>query len=105
MLSTTTADDGSFAMDAWEGIGSVTWVLIVPIFQGPGRLPPVEAVYVEVEADGRTTSVTLHPRTTDQKPQREGGRAVELGTIQLSLMPRAAAGSRPRRAGRVAHYT
>ena len=83
--ATATGADGSFGIDFGQGIGSVTWVLFVPIFQGPMRLLPVDEVYVEVEHDGKAGKTLVHPAADRQKPKRGGSRRIDLGAIPVTL--------------------
>ena len=85
MFSASTACDGAFSVNAGAMIGSVTWLLIVPLFQGDWRLPPVDNVYIEAESNGHTGRAEVHAPPCSQKELPGHDREVELGTAPLTL--------------------
>lgn len=85
MAAGDAAEDGSFRVDAGQGVGSVTWILFVPVREGDGRLPPTGLVYVEAEHEGRSGSVELPPGRWVQKGEAGGDRAIDLGAVALRL--------------------
>jgi hypothetical protein len=80
-----TEADGSFTVKHGRGIGSVTWIILVPIYQGPWQLPPVDTVALEVQHEGKTGSALVHRSADCQQPESRGGRRIELGTISVTL--------------------